>query len=97
MEATGDDFDSAIKLTGVLAKFGGNRTTKEISKNTETNLPWTGEFGGLFDEEWLDFWSIILLYLVHRATDFTYQTFPPSDKEIKKMYQEWHHTVKASS
>lgn len=94
LETTEGDFDSAIKLTGLLARFGGGRVDSRSNKGTGLDLPWTEEFGGLFDEEWLDYWSMILLYLVHRMTDFAYQTFPPSDKATKEGYEDWHQTVK---
>ena len=94
VEAAEGDFDSAIKLTSLLARFGSARADSQVTKGTRLDLPWTGEFGGLFDEEWLDFWSMILLYLVHRMTDFAYQTFPPSDKETKEGYEGWHKAVK---
>ena len=96
VEATDGDFDSAIKLIGLLARFGSARADSQVIQGTHAGLPWTGEFGGLFDEEWLDFWSMILLYLVHRMTDFAYQTFPPSDKETKESYQGWHQAVKTA-
>jgi len=97
MEAAEGDFDSAIKLTSLLSRFGSTRADRHVVKKDQSGLPWTGEFGGLFDEEWLDFWSMILLYLVHRLTDFAYVTFPPSDKETKESYQGWHQAVKTAS
>jgi hypothetical protein len=97
MEAVEGDFDSAIKLTSLLSRFGSARADRQVVKKDQSGLPWTGEFGGLFDEEWLDFWSMILLYLVHRMTDFAYQTFPPSDQETKESYQGWHEAVKTAS
>jgi len=97
MEAAEGDFDSAIKLTSLLSRFGSTRTDRRSVKKEESSLLWTGEFGGLFHEEWLDFWSMILLYLVHRMTDFAYQTFPPSDKETKQSYEGWHEAVKTAT
>jgi hypothetical protein len=95
LEATQGDFDAAVKLSILFNKFGDSRTKKTETENE--NLPWVGETGGLFDIEWLDLWSTITLYIVHRATDFTYDMYPPSDKEMKKSYQEWHHAVKSST
>ena len=92
-EATGGDFDLAIRLAGLQAKLGTARVHAQPTERTRSGMPWTGEFGGLFDEEWLDLWSIVLLYLVHRLTDFAYQTFPPHDKETKGAYEGWHQTV----
>jgi hypothetical protein len=94
LEATGGDFDLAIRLAGLQARFGTARVHAEPVERTGSGMPWTGEFGGLYDEEWLDLWSIVLLYLVHRVTDFTYQTFPPHDKGTKDAYKGWHETVK---
>jgi len=95
LEAAEGDFDLAIKLTSLQARFGSGRVDTKAIQGSQFDLPWTGEFGGLFDEEWLDFWSMILLYLVHRMTDFAYETFPPSNKETKDGYESWHQAVKA--
>lgn len=95
LEATEGDFDSAIKLTSLLSRFGDTQADEHVTQRTQPELSWTGEFSGLFDEEWLDFWSLILLYLVHRMTDFAYQTFPSSDKETKENYRVWHQAVKS--
>jgi len=97
IEVTEGDFDSAMKLTSLLSRFGDTRGDSHIIQGTQTDLPWRGEFNGLFDQEWLDFWSIVLLYLVHRMTDFSYQIFPPSSKEVKKSYRGWHKAVKSTS
>jgi len=96
LESTEGDFDSAIRLTSLLTRFGGTRVDNQAIRGTQLDLSWTGEFGGLFDEEWLDFWSLILLYIVHRMADFAYQTFPPSDKETKEGYLGWHQAVKTA-
>jgi len=97
VEAAEGDFDSAIKLTSLLSRFGSTGADKQLVKKNESGLPWTGEYGGLFHEEWLDFWSMILLYLVHRMTEFAFETFEPSDKETKESYQGWHQAVKTAS
>ncbi len=97
IETVEGDFDSAINLMSLLSRFGSAPFGRQVVKKDQSGLPWTGEFGGLFDEEWLDFWSMILLYLVHRMTDFAYGTFPPSDKETKKSYEGWHQAVKTAS
>ncbi len=97
MEVTEGNFDSAIKLTSLLSRFRSAQADKQVVKKEQSGLPWTGEFGGLFNEEWLDFWSMILLYLVHRMTDFAYGTFPPSDKETKQSYEGWHEAVKTAT
>jgi hypothetical protein len=94
LEASGGDFDLAIRLAGLQARFGAARLDAEPAERTRSDLPWTGESGGLFDGEWLDLWSIVLLYLVHRLTDFAYQAFPSHDKGTKDAYEGWHQTVK---
>ena len=95
VEAAEGDFDLAIKLTSLQATFGSGRVDVKAIQGSQFDLPWTGESGGLFDEEWLDTWAMILLYLVHRMTDFAYQTFPPSKNETKDCYEGWHKAVKA--
>jgi len=94
LKATGGDFDLAIRLAGLQARFGTLRVDAEPTESTRSSLPWTGESAGLYDEEWMDWWSIVLLYLVHRVTDFAYQTFPPQDKGTRNAYEDWHQTVK---
>ena len=97
LQTTEGDFDSAIKLTSLLSRFGNARNEKRSETKEEARLPWTGEFGGLFDEEWLDLWSTILLYLVHRMTDFAYTTFLPTNRVTIESYEGWHQAVKTSN
>jgi len=95
LEATNGDFDLAIKLAGLQARFGGGPAQAEAAGKTRSGLPWAGESGGLFDEEWLELWSIVLLYLGHRLTDFAYRSFPTTDRDTRNAYEGWHQQVKA--
>jgi len=97
MDVAEDNFDSAIKLTSLVSRFSSARGDIQTTKSDQSVLPWTGQFGVLFDEESMNYWSMILLYLVHRMTDFTYRTFMPSDKKITNSYKGWHRAVQTMS
>ena len=91
LDATEWDFDSAIRLSELLSRFG------ESGKQSYAPLPWTGEFGSLFDEETVDFWSLVAVYLAHRTTDFTFENYESADAELKDAYKSWHNAVKKDS
>ena len=94
LEAAQGDFELAISLSELQSRFGQPGAHRPPHQSS-TPLPWTGEFGSLFDEEIVGFWSNVALYLAHRTADFVYKRYKPTDPVLVSAYGNWHDAVKA--
>ena len=93
MGSFNDDFDLATSLLELQAKYGS--ASRRLPSISASDLPGTGNWGFLFDEENLDLWAHDLSILSCLALGLVSSKFLNSASELKGMDRNWLENVKS--